>query len=181
MSFTINQSMSVFIPRVFSNITSERIIHVFKNNLIGIIEYVDLVAKMDNNGVMYNSAYIHFQSWFDNSITQNIQEKIMNGKVTRVIYDDPWHWILLENKAITKKVGNERRKIRINLLSHLEEEKEKEKDFIEPYLLTEEDNIKIMEYEKLLNCEIKKLNEMRIKLKNISEEEYMNNYPIYVV
>ena len=36
----------------------------------------------------------------------------------------------------------------------------KEKDFIEPYILTEEDEVKIMEYENMLNCEIKKLNEI---------------------
>ena len=179
-SYKINDSMSVFIPRLFSNITNERIISVFQNNLIGIVEHVDLVSKMDTTGTMYNSAYIHFKSWFHNSISENLQEKIMNPeKVARIVYDDPWFWIILENTATIKKVGSERRKISINL-SELTSNNHQESLYVEPYNPTDEDYNKMMEYELLLDNEILKLHTMRKQLKKISEEEFMNNYPLYV-
>ena len=61
---TINQTlenMSVYIPHVFPNFTKEYIASIFEDFGIGVVDHVDLVAKMDKHGKHYNAAYIHFE------------------------------------------------------------------------------------------------------------------------
>lgn len=109
----MSTNMSLYIPRVFTNISKERIMDTFDAKLdIGKVSSVDLIPKEGKNGDYYNSAYIHFDFWYDNNHTRNIQEKIRSGKETRIVYDDPWYWIILENHAV--KTPNQRR-LRIDL------------------------------------------------------------------
>ena len=90
--FKLNQQLSLFIPRVFMNITSERIKQIFESLHFGIIKRVDLV----NQG-KYNRVYIHFEQWYNNSTNTNFQKRIVNKEPVRVVYDDPYFWIILEN------------------------------------------------------------------------------------
>lgn len=104
-SVSIMQNLSLFIPYVFSNITQERIARVFENNLLGVVDHVDLVRKTDKNGKTYNAAYVHFSHWFNNSVAENFQERVLSpDKEARVVYDDPWFWIVLQNTG-TKVEG----------------------------------------------------------------------------
>jgi hypothetical protein len=120
MSF--NAKMSIYIPRIFTNISKERIMDTFDKKLdIGKVSSVDLIPKEGKNGDYYNSAYIHFDFWYDNNHSRNIQEKIKSGKETRIVYDDPWYWIILENHAV--KTPN--RKLRIDLTGLKPEKPEK--------------------------------------------------------
>jgi hypothetical protein len=99
--FQISQSLSLYIPHVFSNITEEFIASVFAKNL-GLVDHVDFVMKQNKYGKIYNAAYIHFAQWFNSANTMNFQEKLLNPELeTRVLYDSPWYWVILENK--TKK------------------------------------------------------------------------------
>jgi hypothetical protein len=60
------------------------------------------------------SAYIHFENWYNTDAAQCFQERVLNpDKEARLVYDDPWHWIVLENKARKYSAGE--RKPRINL------------------------------------------------------------------
>ena len=95
-----NNNLSLFIPHVFENIDEERIRKIFKYNDYGEVGHVDFVNKIDQRGVTYNSAYVHFKTWFNNKHTANFQEKVIDtDKEARIVYDDPWYWIVLENKA----------------------------------------------------------------------------------
>ena len=99
---SIDQKMSLFIPHVFASITEERIAKVFETNNIGIVERVDFVKKFDGKGKTYNSAFVHFSRWFQDSVVANFQERVLNpDKEARVVYDDPWYWIVLKNKNNT--------------------------------------------------------------------------------
>ena len=90
--------MSLFIPRVFSNITKDRIHNTMEMNLLGKVKRVDLVNKIDDKGKAYNSAYIHFHYWYNSIIVENFQERIRNPeKQARIVYEDPWYWIIIEN------------------------------------------------------------------------------------
>jgi hypothetical protein len=103
---SINQNLSLFIPHMFPNITEDRIASIFNTYSIGIVSRVDFVGKTDKNGKLYNAAYIHFDAWFNNSAVANFQERVLNpDKEARIVYDDPWYWIVLENTAAAPKVA----------------------------------------------------------------------------
>jgi hypothetical protein len=100
---SINQNLSLFIPHVFPNITEDRIAGIFNTYSIGQVSRVDFVGKTDKNGKFYNAAYVHFDAWFNNSAVENFQERVLNpNKEARIVYDDPWYWIVLENTAAPK-------------------------------------------------------------------------------
>jgi hypothetical protein len=105
---SINQQLSLFVPYVFANITQERIARVFENNHLGIVDHVDFVRKTDKNGKPYNAVYVHFSNWFNTSTVENFQERVMNpDKEARVVYDDPWYWIVLQNTGAKSAKADE--------------------------------------------------------------------------
>jgi len=101
-------TMSIYIPHVFENITKDHIYYVFEILRIGRISHIDFIMKMSKNKP-YNCAYIHFEFWYNNIANINLQEKIRNPeKEARIVYDDPWFWLILENTA-SKTVEGERK------------------------------------------------------------------------
>lgn len=86
---------SIYIPRIFENITSEKIKHTFEVLDLGIISHIDLVPRGPPNSKM---AFIHFREWFTNPSAQNLAKKILDPETqAKLVYDDPWYWILLPN------------------------------------------------------------------------------------
>ena len=107
-------NISLYIPHVFPNYTKEDVQQVFENQKIGKVSHVDFVSKMGKDGKSYNAAYIHFEFWCDTIANRNLQARICDPtKEARIVYDEPWHWIVLENKA--RKYATGERKPRINL------------------------------------------------------------------
>ena len=89
---------SVYIPHIFPNISSKRISDAFETHSLGIVLDIDIVGKRDRNGRAYNSAYVHFDKWFDTENAQRFLEFVQNPeKEARLIYEDPWYWIVLPN------------------------------------------------------------------------------------
>lgn len=114
----MSPSMSLYIPYVFSNVTKDKIIYTFEFHLrLGHIKEVDFVDKIGKKGKIYQSAYIHFEEWYNNDKAVRFVERIRNPlKETRVVYDTPetWYWIVLENKS--KKVVPGQRKPCIDVI-----------------------------------------------------------------
>ena len=107
------KNISLYIPHVFANYTKDDIARVF-NDFIGSVKTVDLVVKRGKDGKTFNAAYIHFRSWHNTIATQNFQERVLDpNQEARIVYDDPWYWICLENKS--RKVAPNQRKIRIDI------------------------------------------------------------------
>jgi len=101
-------NISLYIPHVFESISKEFVSETFEKLRIGKILTVDFVQKMGKDAA-YNAAYLHFEYWYDNTAARNFQERVMNPeKEARIIYDEPWYWIVLENKA-KKHVSGERK------------------------------------------------------------------------
>jgi hypothetical protein len=114
MQATEQTNLSLYIPHVFNNLTSEYIANIFESMNIGKIKCVDLVAKINKCGIAYNSAYVHFDYWYSGPVAENFQARVVDPqREVRIIYDDPWYWIVLENTA-KKHIPGER-KMRINL------------------------------------------------------------------
>jgi hypothetical protein len=103
MNKQLEPVMSLYIPRVFKNITKEHMVHVFNTLRIGSVKRIDFISKTNKNNV-YNEAYIHFNYWHNNTANINLQEKIRNPeKEARIVYDDPWFWLILENIGVNEK------------------------------------------------------------------------------
>lgn len=106
MNPTTIPNMSLYIPHVFPNFTGEYIASVFEALGIGSVDHVDLVSKLDNSGKPYNSAYIHFQYWYSGPIAENFQARVQDpSKEARIVHDDPWYWIILENTGKKQEPG----------------------------------------------------------------------------
>ena len=104
---------SVYIPHVFANISKRFIADTFENLKIGNVKRIDFVHKNGSNG-NFNAVYIHFNYWYDNVAAENFQARVINpNQEARIVYDEPWYWIVLENK--TKRSGPNMRKPCVNL------------------------------------------------------------------
>jgi ribosomal protein L23 len=94
---------SLYIAHVFPNIHKKKIAQLFEKLFLARIKGIDLVTKIGKDGKPYNSAYIHIDYWFDTSAAKHFQEKIRSdAKEALLVYDEPWYWIVNENKSTEK-------------------------------------------------------------------------------
>lgn len=108
-------NISLYIPHVFANISKEFIAETFENLRIGKVINIDFVSKLGKDA-QYNTAYVHFEYWYENTAAYNFQERVLNPeKEARLIYDEPWYWIVLENKAKKHMTGDRKPRIALGL------------------------------------------------------------------
>jgi hypothetical protein len=89
-------SYSVFIPRVFTNIGEERISSIFNRLSIGDVNRVDLIRKTGKNGDNYNMAFVHFNYLYDSPSAEAFKRDVEDTeKKAKIVYDDPWFWLVL--------------------------------------------------------------------------------------
>ena len=93
---------SLYVAHVFPNINKKRISQVFEKLYLAKVKVIDFVTKIGKDGKMYNSAYIHIETWFDTSAAKHFQEKIRTDSEALLVYDEPWYWIVNENKSAEK-------------------------------------------------------------------------------
>ena len=88
---------SVFIPRVFSNISTDRISRIFRYYKIGEVKKVNLVKKTNlTDGKSYNIAFVHFAGLYDTPEADAFRRDVEDPNVkAKFVYDNPWHWIVL--------------------------------------------------------------------------------------
>ena len=111
------KNISLFIPHIFSNYRRDDIVKIIEeDHKIGKVKHIDYIKKF-NNGNDYYAAYIHFDYWNENEASIKLQEDVLNvDKEAHIMYEDPWYWIVLENKTPQKtKTKSGDRKIRIDL------------------------------------------------------------------
>lgn len=98
--------MSLYIPRVFENISEDRIKQVFDTHLLGKVSHVDFILQ-HNGKQPYKSAYIHFDEWYDNDASRDFQARILTpDEKVHLTYDKTWYWIVLKNTAQKKQPGD---------------------------------------------------------------------------
>jgi hypothetical protein len=99
MSYAI-ENISLYIPHIFANYTKDDVAKVFNDQNIGKVKNIDFVSKMSQDGKFYNSAYIHFEEWYNTIVARNFQARVLDtSKEARIMYEEPWYWIVLQNKA----------------------------------------------------------------------------------
>jgi len=92
----VNQP-SLCIPRVFMNITEERIRHVLDQVGLGSIDHVDILVRKSEKGDEYKRVFIHFTEWYWNKDAQAARTKLISGKEIKLVYDEPWFWKVSAN------------------------------------------------------------------------------------
>jgi len=97
---------SLCIPRVFNNISEERIRSILNELKLGDIERIDIVSKAgpkntnsqpnnNNNNIAnekFNMVFIHFSQWYLEGNSLIARERLLAGKEIKILYDDPWFW-----------------------------------------------------------------------------------------
>jgi hypothetical protein len=108
------KNISLYIPHIFANYSKDNVAQIFESQGIGKVSHIDFVSKLGHDGKEYNAAYIHFDHWLNGTVASNFHERVLNPeKEARLMYEDPWYWLVLENK--TRKVVSGDRKPRIDL------------------------------------------------------------------
>ena len=94
---------SVCIPRIFNNIPNKKIIGTFENLDLGKVSSMDIVYKTGVDGSTYKMAFVHFSKWYNNTIATLFRERVENPELqAKLVYDDPWYWIVLPNNSSVK-------------------------------------------------------------------------------
>lgn len=94
-------NISLYIPYLQRNVTEEMIKTVFLEQQIGIIKRVDFIPKLNKKNQLYNCAFLHFESWFENEKNIKLQLRLKNTEIdTRIIYQANWFWTIKENSSV---------------------------------------------------------------------------------
>jgi len=89
---------SLCIPRVFPNITSERVKAVFEQLGIGRVERVDVVVRTGEKGETLKRIFVHLE-WNDSENAAKARQRLLCGNDIKVIYDEPWFWKISANRS----------------------------------------------------------------------------------
>lgn len=99
---------SLCIPRVFQNITKERVAFVFKSLNLGDIDHIDMIPKTSESGDKFQRVFVHFKRWSTSDEAVRARERVLGGKEIKVIYDDPWFWKISANRSTPRDPGSNR-------------------------------------------------------------------------
>lgn len=83
---------SICIPRVFSNITWQRVKEVFEELDLGVVDRVDMPKKKNEKGEDYKRCFVHFKKWNDNEDALAVKSELLDGEMVKIEYDTPWFW-----------------------------------------------------------------------------------------
>jgi len=88
---------SIYIPRIYGNIEPGLIAYTFENMDLGVVRNIETCKRPDSTYM----AFVYFSSWnTSNPAACNLAKRIRDPNVqARIVYDDPWYWILLPNKS----------------------------------------------------------------------------------
>ena len=98
----MTEGYSLCIPRVFNNIPDAKIKSTFENLNLGKVGRIDIICKNGRkDGSVFKMAFVHFEHWnYYNSAAINLRQQIEDPNViAKIVYDDPWYWILLPNHS----------------------------------------------------------------------------------
>lgn len=90
---------SICIPRVFPNITWQRVKGIFEELGLGTVDRVDMVNKTNDKGQKFKRVFVHFKQWNSDETAQQVREKLLGGDQVKIVYDEPWFWKIAMSTA----------------------------------------------------------------------------------
>ena len=101
---------AIVIPRVFKNITQQRILAIFGKLDLGDIVRIDMVPRTNERGEEFWRVFVHL-AWAETENGTAVRTKLMaedgNGEV-KIVYDDPWFWKLRASRPAPAKENKHR-------------------------------------------------------------------------
>jgi len=184
----MNQSttLSLYIPHVFGNITKEYMKKTIEFQGLGKVNKIDFVEKISKNGKIYNTAFVHFEYWYDNIVANHFKSRVKDtNKEARIVYKDPWFWVCFENKGKKHIPGERKETINLNDFSNvftIEEEKNElnlsqdiedkfEHEILEEFNCNSSKISDVISYKKTDNCI---LNQTQINEEYVRHLEMLN-------
>ncbi len=85
---------AIVIPRVFKNITQQRILAVFGKLDLGDIVRIDMVPRTNDLGEEYWRVFVHL-AWADTENGTAVRDRLLStdgDNRVKIVYDDPWFW-----------------------------------------------------------------------------------------
>ena len=76
-----DKNLSIYIPNIEENINLQKLLTVFQEEKIGVIDRVDFVYNIRGT----RQAFIHLVNWFDSKENREFQNKIMNNKENAIL------------------------------------------------------------------------------------------------
>ena len=89
---------SICIPRVFANMSEDRIRRAIDDKSVAKIAKVDIIAKVNEKGEKYNRVFVHFDHWFNTDYARQFRDDLLAGKEMTIMYDNPWFWKVSASK-----------------------------------------------------------------------------------
>ena len=84
---------SICIPRTLNNVTRQQVKEVFETVIgRGTVERVDIVANKQNDGQPFCRIFVHFRYWPNSAEIMSIRQRLLDGEMIKVVYDNPWFW-----------------------------------------------------------------------------------------
>lgn len=84
---------SICIPRTLNNITWSQVKDTFEHVIgKGTVERVDIVSSKNNEPQPFCRIFVHFRYWPNTPDVMAIRQRLINGEVIKVVYDNPWFW-----------------------------------------------------------------------------------------
>jgi len=99
---------SLCIPRVFSNITRERVMAAFKDLNLGFVERIDMIPCTAPNGDRFQRVFVHLR-WRFSDQSDKARTRLLSGGEIKVIYDEPWFWKITANRSTRNEDGDHSR------------------------------------------------------------------------
>jgi len=99
---------SLCIPRVYKNISREKIMRIFDELKLGTVEQIDIIpiknggVGTDRQGSMdagkFNRVFIHMK-WNTSENSNKVRERLLSDKEIKILYEDPWFWKVRANRS----------------------------------------------------------------------------------
>ena len=88
---------SIYIARVFPNISPEKIKKVFEDLFKSkCVDRVDTVRMENKDGDKYMRVFVHFKFYPESA--KSTKDKLLNDETVEVVYNHPWYWKCVRSK-----------------------------------------------------------------------------------
>ncbi len=121
MVFKFDNTLSLVVTNVSRHDVDEALFKkVFKDQHIGEVSSVKFEERPSKINKSFYKATIHFDKWYDNIISHNLQERLHYNNNARIIFMDPWHWNIIKNREQQKAKKQEKKNNRRSLVTEID-------------------------------------------------------------
>jgi hypothetical protein len=168
------KSLSIFIPRVLSNVTKVDIVNTFKEMNIGEVTYIDLKKRINDNKFSYSIVFLKIEL-LDTITASALCDLIEQNGSTKLYYDetDKNYWELKNYIPLEQRV-------KVSKEEEEEEEKEEEEEVEEdiPELCKQLMKIPSIFTDKVIEMMNKEYEEIEREIERMREfERYTTSLP----